>query len=156
MKINVVAVGKIKEKYFNDAIAEYAKRLSTFCDFKIAECPEYPPKTQSAADVAKSKNDEGAAILEKMKGFAVATAINGESVSSEGLAEFIAKKSVGGCGEITFVIGGSNGLSDEVLKRADMKISFGKITLPHQLMRVVLSEQLYRAFAINNRLPYHK
>ncbi len=156
MRINIIAVGKIKEKYFIDAIEEYAKRISRFAEIQIIECAEFPPKAQSDSAIKLSQTQEGKAILSKMKGFCIATAIDGELVSSEGLAQVVDKKCAEGVSEISFIIGGSNGLSEEVYNKVDKRISFGRVTYPHQLMRVILSEQIYRALAINNNLPYHK
>lgn len=156
MKINLVAVGKIKEKYFVDAIAEYQKRLSRFVEFKIVEIPEYPPKTQSKADIEASLLAEGKRMKQELKGYVVATAIGGEMLSSEEIAALLDKKFSEGYNEITFLIGGSNGTDKSVLAAADKRLSFGKVTYPHQLMRVILSEQIYRAVSILNNLPYHK
>lgn len=156
MKLTILAVGKIKKRYFTDAIAEYAKRLGRYVDFAVVESAELPPKSGSAADISLSLNAEGKKLLEHIRGYTVALAIDGVQLSSPELARLIDAKATEGVSEITFVIGGSNGLSAEVLARADKKISFGKATYPHQLMRVVLAEQLYRAVAINNNLPYHK
>lgn len=156
MKINLVCVGKIKEKYFTDAVSEYQKRLSRFADFKIIELPEYPPKTQSKEDISASLSAEGKKMLSELKGYVVATAIDGEMLSSEELAALINKKFSDGYGEITFLIGGSNGTDPEILKKADKRVSFGRVTYPHQLMRVILAEQIYRAVSILNNLPYHK
>lgn len=152
MKINIVAVGKIKERFFTDAIMEYAKRLSKFCDFKIIEVNE--------ATVYKNLDEkselEGVLLLSKAKGYVIALDGRGKMLSSENLADEIKSNMVNGVSEITFIIGGSNGLSKEVLTKANMVLSFGKITFPHQLFRVVLSEQIYRAFTIINGMPYHK
>lgn len=156
MKINIVAVGKIKESYFREAIAEYKKRLSRYADFEIIEIQEFPPKTQSEADINLSVNEEAKKILEASKGNITALAIEGELITSPKLAEYIENKTVSGVSEFTFIIGGSNGLSGAVLEKADKKISFGRVTYPHQLMRVMLSEQIYRAISIINKLPYHK
>lgn len=156
MRINIISVGKIKEKYFTDAIEEYEKRISRFAEIHIIECPELPPKTQSDAAIKLSQSQEGKNILSKMKGFCFATAIDSELISSEDLAKIIDKKCADGVFEFNFIIGGSNGLSDEVLDKADKRISFGRVTYPHQLMRVILAEQIYRALTINNNLPYHK
>lgn len=156
MKINLIAVGKIKEKYYTSAIAEYSKRLSRFINFTIIECPEYPPKTQSKADIELSLQQEAKKILDSAKGFIVATDIKGEMLSSENLAELINFKMTQGYSEISFIVGGSNGLANEILNKADCKISFGLVTYPHQLMRVILTEQIYRAFTIIKGLPYHK
>lgn len=151
-----MAVGKIKEKYFTDAINEYKKRLSKFCDYNIIEVDEYKNTKTSPEEIKKTITHEGENILAKLKGYVVAMAIQGKMLSSEELADTIKNQMVQGISEITFVIGGSNGLSKEVLSRADMLISFGKVTYPHQLMRVILTEQIYRAFCINNSVPYHK
>lgn len=156
MKVNVVAVGKIKEKYFTDAINEYKKRISRFAEFKIIECAEYPVKNQSPAEVLQSIEKEGKKILECVKGYVILTAIDGKTLDSVEISRLMSVKMTEGVSEITFVIGGSNGVSDAVKERADFKISFGKVTYPHQLMRVILSEQIYRAFSIMNNLPYHK
>lgn len=147
MKINVVCVGKIKEKYFTDAINEYAKRISRFAEFKVIECAEFPVKNQSAAEVLQSVEKEGGKILECVKGYVILTAIDGKMLDSVEISRLMSVKMTEGVSEITFVIGGSNGVSDKVKNRADFKISFGKATYPHQLMRVILSEQIYRAFS---------
>lgn len=152
MKVNIVCVGKIKEKFFTDAIAEYKKRLSRFCNFNIIEVDEDSKETNT-----DRKNEvEGKRILDKCSGVIVALDIHGKMLESQEIAEFIKTKQVSGVSEISFVIGGSNGLSNEVLKRAALSLSFGKITFPHQLFRVVLTEQIYRAFTIISGLPYHK
>jgi len=153
MKVNIVCVGKIKETFFVDAINEYKKRLSRFCVLNIIEVDEDSKQTNL---LLKSQN-EGSKLLSKCSGVIVALdGGNGKMLSSEELADYIAKKELSGSSEISFVIGGSNGLSDEVLNKADLVLSFGKITFPHQLFRVVLSEQIYRAFTIIKGLPYHK
>ena len=152
MKVNIVCVGKIKEKFFLDAIAEYKKRLSRFCTFNIIEVDEDSKET----NLQKKIEVEGKMILDKCSGAIVALDIQGKMLSSPEIADFIKAKQVAGSSEISFVIGGSNGLSDEVLNKAALKLSFGKITFPHQLFRVVLTEQIYRAFTIISGLPYHK
>ena len=156
MRINIVAVGKIKEKYFTDAILEYSKRLSRFCEYKIIEVDEYKNNKTSAEEINITKNEEGKRILAKAKGYLIAMDKGGKMLSSEDLAEKIKDLTTYGNSEITFIIGGSNGLSSEVLSTVNEKISFGKVTYPHQLMRVIMSEQIYRAFTINNGVPYHK
>lgn len=156
MKIKIVAVGKVKEAYLREAIAEYVKRLGRFCTVEIAETDECLSKgNQTSGEIERVKNVEGCAIESKLEGYVVAMDIDGEMVSSERLAEILAKQKQR-YSTFTFVIGGSNGLSDSVKKRADMRVSFGKITLPHQLFRLVLCEQLYRAECIENNIPYHK
>ena len=158
MKITVIGVGKIKEKYFTSAIAEYAKRLSRFTQFEIIEIPdEKIPENASQKEIEQIKNKEGKGILSKIKenSYLVALCIEGTELSSEELAQKIEQISMQSS-HITFVIGGSLGLCDDIKKSAKLQLSFGKMTLPHQLMRVVLSEQIYRAFKINNNESYHK
>jgi len=156
MKFNVVAVGKIKENYFRDAVAEYAKRIGRFATLQITEVDECAFNgVPNDSQVQKIIAAEGKNVLQKAEGCIVAMDIGGTPVDSVGLAELIEKISQTHS-SITFVVGGSHGLSDEVKRRADYKLSFGKITLPHQLFRVVLCEQLYRACTIKNNVPYHK
>ncbi|GAA3630458.1 23S rRNA (pseudouridine(1915)-N(3))-methyltransferase RlmH [Lactobacillus hamsteri] len=159
MNIKIVCVGKLKEKYFKDAIAEYEKRLSRFAKVKIVQVPdEKAPEKLSDAQDEQVKEIEGKRILSKIKDkeYVYVTAIKGKQRSSEEFAKEIADLGTYGHSDITFVIGGSLGTSDEVNKRGDDMISFGKLTMPHQLMRVVLIEQIYRAFMINSGSPYHK
>ena len=159
MNIKIIGVGKLKEKYLKQGIAEYAKRLGKFCKFEIVEVPdEKAPEKLSAAEMEGVKEKEGERILAKIRDeeYVYALAIEGKERSSEEFAQEIAQLTTYGRSDITFVIGGSLGLSPAVLKRAETKISFGRFTLPHQLMRLVLSEQIYRAFMINNGSPYHK
>ena len=159
MNIKIIGVGKLKEKYLKQGIAEYAKRLGKFCKFEIVEVPdEQAPEKLSAAEMEGVKEKEGERILAKIrdKEYVYALAIEGKERSSEEFAQEIAQLTTYGKSDITFIIGGSLGLSPAVLKRAETKISFGRFTLPHQLMRLVLSEQIYRAFMINNGSPYHK
>lgn len=159
MNIKIIGVGKLKEKYLKQGIAEYAKRLGKFCKFEIVEVPdEKAPEKLSAAEMEGVKEKEGERILAKIrdKEYVYALAIEGKERSSEEFAQELAQLTTYGRSDITFVIGGSLGLSPAVLKRAETKISFGRFTLPHQLMRLVLSEQIYRAFMINNGSPYHK
>ena len=143
-KITVVAVGKIKETFYRDAVAEYVKRLSRFAKVEIREIAENT-----------SLQAEGVEILRACKGYTVALAVEGEKLSSEGLAAKI-KKCTDTGKDMTFIIGSSCGLSDEVKNAADYKLSFSDMTFPHQLMRVVLCEQIYRAFMINTGATYHK
>ena len=154
IKVNVIAVGKVKEKYFADGIAEYAKRLSRFCEFSIIECEEVNPK--SAGEIPAAIEKEGEKILPRLKGYVIAAAVEGNKLSSEGLAKKIGALKDGGIGEITFVIGGSNGLSDKVKKRADFLLSASDMTFPHTLFRLMLTEQIYRAFTILSGTSYHK
>lgn len=152
MKINIVCVGKIKEKFFVEAINEYAKRLSRFCDLKIIEVEE----ESKISNTDKKCEIESENLLEKCGGIIVALDGSGKLLSSPEIANFIKLKTNNGISEISFVIGGSNGLSQNLKNRADLVLSFGKITFPHQLFRVVLLEQIYRAFTILEGLPYHK
>lgn len=159
MNIKIVCVGKLKEKYWKQGIAEYAKRLSKFCKFEIVEVPdERAPEKLSAAQMENVKEVEGQRILAKIKDreYVYALAILGQERTSEAFAKEINDLTTYGHSDLTFVIGGSLGLAPAVLKKADTQISFGKFTMPHQLMRLVLTEQIYRAFMINAGSPYHK
>lgn len=158
MNINIICAGKIKEKYFTAAIAEYSKRMSRFAKFSITELPdEKIPDNASEKEENAIKDKESKAMLSKIKDsdYVIAMCIEGKQLDSVELSEKIEKISMSSS-SIVFVIGGSLGLSDEVKKRADLRLSFGKITLPHQLMRVVLCEQIYRAFKISRNETYHK
>ena len=156
MKITVITVGKIKEKYLEDAIAEYSKRLSRYCKLEIIQVAD----ENRASEVVETqiKDKEGERILSHIKdtAYVVALAIEGKMISSEELAELIDGLGVRGESHIQFVIGGSLGLSKKVLERADYKLSFSRMTFPHQLMRVILLEQIYRSYRIVNGEPYHK
>lgn len=159
MNITVIGVGKIKEKYLKLGIDEFSKRLSKYCKLDIVELDdEKAPEKLSEKEMIMVKDKEGKRILSKIKdnSYVIALAIDGKNLSSEELADKISNLAVRGNSSITFVIGGSLGLSDEVMKRADYKLSFSKMTFPHQLMRLILLEQVYRAFRINNNEPYHK
>lgn len=152
MKINIIAIGKIKEKYFADAIAEYTKRASRFADVKVTELPDAPQgKTPSEQQRIESEQ-----LLSKAKGFVVAMDFRGNELSSDALAELIKTKCNDAQSEFSFLIGGSHGHTDELRSKADFVLSFGKPTFPHQLFRVMLCEQVYRALTIINNLPYHK
>ena len=159
MRITVLCVGKIKEKFFTQAIDEYAKRLSRYCKLEIIEVPdEKTPEDASDVVVEKIKDKEGERLLSHVKdgSYVIALAIEGKEMSSEALAAKLEKLGVEGTSHIVFVIGGSLGLAKAVLKRADFKLSFSPMTFPHQLMRVVLLEQVYRSYRIINGEPYHK
>ncbi len=159
MKITLVTVGKIKERYFEDAVKEYQKRLSRYCRLEILQvADEKTPDGASEAVERQIKEKEGQRILDNIRdgAFVVALAIEGEMLSSEQLAEKIDKLGIRGVSHIVFVIGGSLGLSEAVMKRADYALSFSKMTFPHQLMRVVLLEQIYRSYRIIAGEPYHK
>lgn len=159
MKITIIGVGKIKEKYFTMAIDEYVKRLSRYCKLDIIEVnDEKTPDQASEAEENQIKRLEGERIIKNIKDgtYLIALAIEGSMVSSVEMADKIQQLGVSGTSHITFVIGGSLGLSNEVLTRADYKLSFSKMTFPHQMMRVILLEQIYRAYRINTNQPYHK
>ena len=160
MLIKIVAVGKVKEAYLKDAIGEYEKRLRPYNKFEIVEVPdEKAPETLSAKAVEEVKEKEGEKILAKIKedSFVVTLEIKGKMLTSEDFAQLIKDEMLDGFGrDLVFVIGGSNGLGQNVIKRSNKKISFGKMTYPHQLMRLILTEQVYRAFRIINNEPYHK
>ena len=159
MKITLVTVGKIKEKFYTDAIAEYAKRLSRYCKLEIIQvADEKTPDKASEAEEQQIKDKEGKRILEQIKdgAFVIALAIDGKMLDSVELAEKIDKLGIGGVSQLVFVIGGSLGLSEAVLSRADYRLSFSRMTFPHQLMRVILLEQIYRGFRIIAGEPYHK
>lgn len=159
MKITVVCVGKIKEKYFTMAIDEYSKRLSRYCKLEIIEVlDEKTPDQASEALEQQIKRKEGERILSHIKdqAYVIALAIQGKMLDSVELANKIEFLGTYGESQIVFVIGGSLGLSDEVLKRANYKLSFSPMTFPHQMMRVILLEQVYRAYRINYGEPYHK
>lgn len=159
MRITIIGVGKIKEKFFTDAIAEYSKRLSRYIKLEIIELPdEKTPDNASAAEEEQIKNKEGERILKSIRdgAYVIALAIEGKQLSSTELAAKIEQLSIGGDSHIVFIIGGSLGLAPAVLKRADYLLSFSKMTFPHQLMRVVLLEQIYRSYRIIQGEPYHK
>ena len=159
MKIKLVTVGKLKEKYLKDGIAEYAKRLGRFCKLEIVElADEKTPDKASELENQQILEKEGNRILAKIseREFVVALAIEGKQFASEEFSSILSDITVRGFSDITFVIGGSLGLSPTVKKRANLLMSFGKFTLPHQLMRLVLVEQIYRAFMIQQGSPYHK
>lgn len=155
MNVNVVCIGKIKESFYRDALAEYAKRLTRFCRFTVTELAEKQLEGRNEADIKAVKEDEGKRIVNAVKGYVIALDMRGEQLSSEQLsAKIVGLMQV--ASTVTFVIGGSYGLAECVLKRADYKLSFGKMTFPHQLMRVITTEQIYRAFTIAEGSGYHK
>lgn len=159
MKITLITVGKIKEKFYTDAIAEYSKRLSRYCKLEIIQvADEKTPDKVSEAEERLIKEKEGERILAQIKdgAYVIALAIDGQMLDSEQLAARIEQLGVSGKSQIVMIIGGSLGLSDAVLKRAEYKLSFSKMTFPHQLMRVILLEQIYRSYRIISNEPYHK
>lgn len=159
MKITVAAVGKIKEAFYREAILEYTKRLSRYCKLEIAEVLD-EKTTESAGDALceSIKEKEGRRLLQKIpeSAYVIAMDIGGQKMDSVAFGEKIGKLGTAGKSHIAFVIGGSLGLSEGVKKRADERISFSDMTFPHQLMRVILLEQIYRGYRILNGEPYHK
>lgn len=159
MNIDILCVGKIKEKYLLDAIAEYSKRLSRYCNLRIIEVQdEKTVENASDAENEMIKKAEADRLLKKIKNGAhvVCLAIDGKQFSSEQFAQKISKIAIDGKNDIQFIIGGSIGLHNVIIERGNENISFSKMTFPHQLMRVILLEQIYRAYRINNNEPYHK
>ncbi|HEW4698139.1 TPA: 23S rRNA (pseudouridine(1915)-N(3))-methyltransferase RlmH [Streptococcus pneumoniae] len=159
MKIKVVTVGKLKEKYLKDGIAEYSKRISRFAKFEMIELSD--EKTSDKASESENQKIleiEGQRILSKIadRDFVIVLAIEGKTFFSEEFSKQLEETSIKGFSTLTFIIGGSLGLSSSVKNRANLSVSFGRLTLPHQLMRLVLVEQIYRAFTIQQGFPYHK
>lgn len=159
MKITILCVGKVKEKFYRDALAEYAKRLGRYTTFTVTEVTDEKTKEQpSDAEKNAVLKTEGDRLLKCMDETAVkvALAIDGNEMDSVGFAGWIEKQTFSGNSQIQFIIGGSLGLHEDVLKKCDISLSFSKMTFPHQLMRVILAEQIYRAFRIIRNEPYHK
>ena len=159
MKITLITVGKIKEKYLKDAIAEYSKRLSRYCKLEIIEVADEKTPDQASETVEENiRSKEGERILKHIRDdmYVITLEIGGKMLSSEELAQKIETLGIQGESSIAFVIGGSIGLGKDVLKRSDFALSFSKMTFPHQLMRVILLEQVYRVYRIMNGEPYHK
>ncbi|VJA91757.1 rRNA large subunit methyltransferase [Streptococcus pneumoniae] len=159
MKIKVVTVGKLKEKYLKDGITEYSKRISRFAKFEMIELSdEKTPDKASESENQKILEIEGQRILSKIadRDFVIVLAIEGKTFFSEEFSKQLEETSIKGFSTLTFIIGGSLGLSSSVKNRANLSVSFGRLTLPHQLMRLVLVEQIYRAFTIQQGFPYHK
>lgn len=159
MEIRILSVGKIKEKYLNDGIAEYAKRLGRYCRLSFIQvADEKTPDKASEAVNRQIKETEGARLLKAIReqDYVIALAIDGKTPDSVELSRMLAKLGVDGISSVTFVIGGSLGLDDRVLARADLRLSFSRMTFPHQLMQMILLEQIYRSYRIMNHEPYHK
>ncbi|HPJ00256.1 MAG TPA: 23S rRNA (pseudouridine(1915)-N(3))-methyltransferase RlmH [Enterococcus sp.] len=159
MNIKIITVGKLKEKYLVQGINEYVKRLGAYVKIQLVEVPdEKAPENLSEAEMLQVKEKEGQRILAKIKEqeYVYALAIEGKNPSSEDFAKQIDQLGIQGKSQLVFVIGGSLGLSEAVMKRSNAQISFGKMTYPHQLMKLILVEQIYRAFRINTGGPYHK
>ncbi len=156
INVNLVCVGSLKEKFFKEAVEEYKKRLTKFCKLNIVEIAEYKVNNKinnSLIEITQKKESEQ--ILKMMSGYVVLLDVQGQALSSDEFAGKINNISLQ-CSEITFIIGGSYGVSNELKQKVDFTFSFSKLTFPHQLMRVIFLEQLYRAFTINNNITYHK
>lgn len=160
IRVNIICIGKIKEKYFTEAINEYAKRLSAFCKFSVVELAEEKIRSNSPnrSQIDEVISAEGKRILQKIgqSDYAAAMCIEGKLLSSEELSKTLDNVSISGKSTVDFIIGGSYGLSDEVKKRADLRLSMSRMTFPHQMARMILSEQIYRAFEISTNGKYHK
>lgn len=159
MKIDILCVGKVKESYFNGAIAEYTKRLQRYAQIRIIEVKdEMTPQQASEKTQELIRDAEGNRLLKYWdeNAYKIVLAIEGKQLTSEELSDFIQQKEVSGISHIQMFIGGSLGLSEAIKKKADYRLSFSKMTFPHQLMRVILLEQIYRAYRIKNKEPYHK
>ncbi|MBU5294433.1 23S rRNA (pseudouridine(1915)-N(3))-methyltransferase RlmH [Anaerosalibacter bizertensis] len=159
MNIIIIGVGKIKEKFMQEGIKEYSKRLSRYCKLKILEvADESTPENLSEKGIEIIKEKEGKRILSKISNnsYIISLDIKGKNFSSEEFSKKIEDIALGGTNDITFIIGGSLGLSEEILNKSNLKLSFSKMTFPHQLMRMILLEQIYRGFRIMKGEPYHK
>ena len=158
MRINIICVGKLKEKYWKEACEEYLKRLKSYADLKIIELAEEKEKGAGEAEETRIKNEEGKRILYAIPqgSYVITLEIKGKALSSEGLAEKIESLGIEGKSDISFIIGGSLGMSEEVMARSDFALSFSNMTFPHQMMRVILLEQIYRSYKIIRKETYHK
>lgn len=159
MNIKIITVGKLKEKYLKEAVIEYMKRLTAYAKVEIIELvDEKETENSSLKDIELIKIKEGKRILDKIKerDYLILLDVEGKQISSEDLANKLEDLSLQGKSNLTFIIGGSNGVSEEIKNKSDFKLSFSKMTFPHQLMRVILLEQIYRGFKINKGEPYHK
>ncbi len=154
MNISLICVGKVKEAFFRDALSEYSKRLSAYCDLRIVEVEDEP----DCAGIGSALKKEADRILKNIKPgmYVITLEINGKKLTSEGFSEKLSDLLVSGKSDIAFIIGGSNGLDRSVRDASDLALSFSDMTFPHQLMRVILTEQIYRAFKIMKNEPYHK
>lgn len=157
MRIQLIAVGKLKERWLRDAFAEYEKRLQRYCKFSLTELPESRlPESPTEGEIAAALSQEGKAILQNCRGKVVALCIEGKQISSEELAGMLDQTAISGASEMSFVIGSSCGLDKAVKQQADIRLSMSRMTFPHQLARVMLTEQIYRAYQISTGGKYHK
>lgn len=155
IKINILAIGDIKEEYLKQGISEYIKRISRFADIKIIEIKEHNPTSSNPSDISIALQKDAIDIKKKIKGYPICLDILGKNLDSVEFSNYLDKLSLK-TSEITIIIGASNGLSEEIKSQCKDKISFSKMTFPHQLMRLILLEQIYRAFTIINNISYHK
>ena len=155
IKINLISIGDIKEKYLREAIGEYSKRISRFAELKIIELKENVAQSNSKTDILKALEKDAENMKKYLKGYIICLDINGKMLKSEEFSQKIEKISLSNS-EITFIIGASNGIDEKIKNLSNEKISFSPMTFPHQLMRVIFLEQLYRAFTISNNIAYHK
>lgn len=155
IKINLITIGDIKEDYLRQAIQEYSKRISRFAELRIVELKENNPQSNNSKDIETALEKDAQNIEKHLKGYAICLDINTNQLSSEQFAEKIKNLALK-TSEISFIIGASNGIAERIKQRCNEKLSFSKMTFPHQLMRVIFLEQLYRAFTINNNIAYHK
>lgn len=159
VSVTVICIGKLKERFFSDACDEYIKRLSRFCNFNLRELSETAINENPSQSQIEACLKKEADLIEKeipKDSFVIALCIEGKQISSQELSKKIEEASISGKGKITFIIGSSFGLSDKIKELSDFKLSFSKMTFPHQLFRVILLEQIYRAFSITNNMKYHK
>lgn len=156
LHVCIVCVGKLKEKYFREAESEYAKRLKRYCDLKIIEVKDETPRDASPHSEEQARRVEGDRITGHLRGYVIACDVKGGTFNSETFSAMLEGLTLGGESHVTFVIGGSTGLSDAVLARANLRVSFSRMTMPHRLFRIVLLEQIYRAFRIARGETYHK
>lgn len=157
LSVKLICVGSIKEKYYIAAAGEYMKRLSAFCRLNVYEVNECLLQKGNEGDIAAVLEKEGKEIIKRLGGgYTIALCIEGKSMNSEQFSKHMENVALQGISNINFIIGGSHGISDEVKKKANLKLSFSSMTFPHQLMRVILLEQIYRGFSISNNSKYHK
>lgn len=161
MRVDIIAVGKIKESFINEAINEYKKRLSKFCNLNIIEVDDVVSKVENDSNIKNSIKQESSKIISKIESlsknaYIFALDIAGKELSTIDFKNKISEIKLSGISDIIFIIGGSYGLSDEIKQKSNMRLSFSKMTFPHQLFRVILLEQIYRVFKIENNEPYHK
>ena len=159
LKITILCVGTLKEAYWRDALSEYAKRLTPYCTFRVVEVGEERLRenaSEAETDAAMQKEAEKLLAKADDKGILIVLAIDGKRFSSEAFSARLAQYAINGASHVQFVIGGSTGLHASILNRADLRMSFSDMTFPHQMMRVILAEQIYRSFKIQNGEPYHK